>query len=262
MRERLGEDAIERALWSSIKRRFTELIDALPDLEFDKTFFNSVTRRTFGTIGVDAAVEFVALDLDPMGSITTHDRDHRLRQPRLARAAVRGSARRLPLPHAVPRLRPQRADHHERSACAVRRGFGRVTPAAAGGASRAGAHAVLPDDARLSRRPHLRQGLDAALRAGAEEHRERRADRRHHDGRELRQHPVQLHALVFPRRLAARRPGGRVPQDHPAAQAGERVVHGARPRQAGQDRALPRAVPAPAAEHRSVRARAGRSWAW
>ena len=71
MRERLGEDAIERALWSSIKRRFTELIDALPDLEFDKTFFNSVTRRTFGTIGVDGAVEFVALDLNPIGSITT-----------------------------------------------------------------------------------------------------------------------------------------------------------------------------------------------
>ena len=71
MRERLGEDSTERALWSSIKRRFTELIDELPDLEFDKTFFNSVTRRTFGTIGVDAAVEFVALDLDPIGSITS-----------------------------------------------------------------------------------------------------------------------------------------------------------------------------------------------
>ena len=71
MRERLGEDAIERALWSSIKRRFTELIDALPDLEFDKTFFNSVTRQTFGTIGVDAAVEFIALDLNPIGRITT-----------------------------------------------------------------------------------------------------------------------------------------------------------------------------------------------
>jgi isocitrate dehydrogenase kinase/phosphatase len=70
MRERLGEDATERALWSSIKRRFTELIDELPDLEFDKTFFNSVTRRTFGTIGVDGAVEFIALDLDPIGSIT------------------------------------------------------------------------------------------------------------------------------------------------------------------------------------------------
>jgi isocitrate dehydrogenase kinase/phosphatase len=71
MRTRLGEDSTERALWSSIKRRFTELIDALPDLEFDKTFFNSVTRRTFGTIGVDAAVEFVALDLDPIGAVNS-----------------------------------------------------------------------------------------------------------------------------------------------------------------------------------------------
>jgi isocitrate dehydrogenase kinase/phosphatase len=71
MRAKLGEEATERAIWSSMKRRFTELIEALPDREFDKTFFNSVTRRTFGTVGVDAAVEFVALDLDPMASITT-----------------------------------------------------------------------------------------------------------------------------------------------------------------------------------------------
>jgi isocitrate dehydrogenase kinase/phosphatase len=69
MRAKLGEDASERATWSSVKRRFTELIEALPDQEFDKTFFNSVTRRTFDTVGVDAAVEFVALDLDPIGSI-------------------------------------------------------------------------------------------------------------------------------------------------------------------------------------------------
>ena len=69
MRTRLGEDVMERALWASIKRRFTELIEAFPDREFDKTFFNSVTRRTFGTLGVDAAVEFVALDLDPIGEI-------------------------------------------------------------------------------------------------------------------------------------------------------------------------------------------------
>ncbi|MET0497523.1 MAG: bifunctional isocitrate dehydrogenase kinase/phosphatase [Steroidobacteraceae bacterium] len=71
MRARLGEDVSERAIWSSVKRRFTELIETLPDREFDKTFFNSVTRRTFGTVGTDAAVEFVALDLDPIGSITT-----------------------------------------------------------------------------------------------------------------------------------------------------------------------------------------------
>ncbi|AMN46079.1 isocitrate dehydrogenase kinase/phosphatase [Steroidobacter denitrificans] len=70
MRNRLGEDVNERAVWSSIKRRFTMLIETLPDREFDKTFFNSVTRRTFGTVGVDAAVEFVALDFDPIAAIT------------------------------------------------------------------------------------------------------------------------------------------------------------------------------------------------
>jgi isocitrate dehydrogenase kinase/phosphatase len=71
MRERLGDNVHERVLWSSIKRRFAELIDNLRDKEFDKTFFNSVTRSTFGTVGLDAAVEFVALDHDPIASIQT-----------------------------------------------------------------------------------------------------------------------------------------------------------------------------------------------
>jgi isocitrate dehydrogenase kinase/phosphatase len=71
MRRRLGEDVHERAIWSAIKRRFAELIDGLPDNEFTKTYFSSITRRTFGTAGVDPAVEFVALDLDPLGSVTT-----------------------------------------------------------------------------------------------------------------------------------------------------------------------------------------------
>jgi isocitrate dehydrogenase kinase/phosphatase len=72
MARKLGEDVHERALWSSIKRRFAEIIDPLPDNEFPKTFFSSVTRMTFGTTGVDAAVEFFALDLDPLGSVTTN----------------------------------------------------------------------------------------------------------------------------------------------------------------------------------------------
>ncbi|MDH5228012.1 MAG: bifunctional isocitrate dehydrogenase kinase/phosphatase, partial [Gammaproteobacteria bacterium] len=72
MRDRLGEDVHERAIWSSIKRRFDEIIDPLPDNEFPKTFFSSVTRKTFGTVGVDPAVEFVALDLDPLGSVHSH----------------------------------------------------------------------------------------------------------------------------------------------------------------------------------------------
>jgi isocitrate dehydrogenase kinase/phosphatase len=72
MTRRLGEDAHERAIWSSIKRRFDEIIAPLPDHEFAKTFFSSVTRTTFGTVGVDPAVEFIALDLDPLASVTSH----------------------------------------------------------------------------------------------------------------------------------------------------------------------------------------------
>jgi len=72
MRSKLGDEVHERAVWSSIKRRFAEIIDPLPDNEFPKTFFSSVTRETFDTTGVDPAVEFVALDLDPLGSVTTH----------------------------------------------------------------------------------------------------------------------------------------------------------------------------------------------
>ena len=72
MRTKLGEEAQERAVWSSVKRRFDEIIDGAPDNEFSKTFFSSVTRKTFGTVGVDPAVEFVALDLDPIGNVATH----------------------------------------------------------------------------------------------------------------------------------------------------------------------------------------------
>ncbi len=72
MHRMLGEDVHERAIWSSIKRRFAEIIDPLPDNDFPKTFFCSITRQTFGTVGVDPAVEFVALDLDPLSNVTTH----------------------------------------------------------------------------------------------------------------------------------------------------------------------------------------------
>ena len=47
-----------------------------------------------------------------------------------------------------------------------------------------------------------------------------------------RQHRLQLHALLFSRRPRARRRGGGVPEVDHAAQAGERAVHGARPRHA------------------------------
>ncbi|HEY6451682.1 MAG TPA: bifunctional isocitrate dehydrogenase kinase/phosphatase [Steroidobacteraceae bacterium] len=64
----LQADARRRELWIEIKRHFANLIDGLPDSEFCKTFFSSVTRKLFGTIGAAADIEFVAADLDPLAS--------------------------------------------------------------------------------------------------------------------------------------------------------------------------------------------------
>jgi isocitrate dehydrogenase kinase/phosphatase len=70
LRQRLGERARDHALWREIRRLFPDLIEPLPDREFVKTFFSSITRRLFGTVGVATDLEFVALDLDPLASIT------------------------------------------------------------------------------------------------------------------------------------------------------------------------------------------------
>ena len=69
LRRRLGEHALDRDLWTRIRQRFAMQIEQVPDGEFSKTFFSSVTRRLFGTVGVDPAVEFVATDLDPLAAI-------------------------------------------------------------------------------------------------------------------------------------------------------------------------------------------------
>ena len=63
----LGRNVREKALWCDVKRHFSNLIGGLPDSEFCKTYFSSVTRRLFGTVGVTADIEFVATDLDPLG---------------------------------------------------------------------------------------------------------------------------------------------------------------------------------------------------
>ncbi len=65
LREWLGDRREDRELWAGAKRRYAEEIEAYPDTEFFKTFFSSITRRIFSTIGVDPAVEFIALDVEP-----------------------------------------------------------------------------------------------------------------------------------------------------------------------------------------------------
>jgi len=69
LQQQLGEDAQDTALWVAIKTAYTERIATLADPEFLKTFFSSITRRLFGTVGVNAEIEFFALDLDPLRGI-------------------------------------------------------------------------------------------------------------------------------------------------------------------------------------------------
>ncbi|MFU8821053.1 MAG: bifunctional isocitrate dehydrogenase kinase/phosphatase [Gammaproteobacteria bacterium] len=66
---RLGERSTDRNLWVQIRRCFEDEIRDFIDLEFEKTFFSSITRRLFATVGVDPEVEFVALNLDPLSKV-------------------------------------------------------------------------------------------------------------------------------------------------------------------------------------------------
>ncbi len=69
LRAAAGDEAPDRERWRQIHAEFAALIPDLPDPEFTKTFFSSVTRRLFGTVGVAPDIEFVATDLDPLASI-------------------------------------------------------------------------------------------------------------------------------------------------------------------------------------------------
>lgn len=71
LRLRLGERALDRPLWQKIRACFAVQIEGLPDPEFNKTYFSSITRRLYGTVGVAAEIEFVATDLDPLASVAS-----------------------------------------------------------------------------------------------------------------------------------------------------------------------------------------------
>jgi isocitrate dehydrogenase kinase/phosphatase len=60
----VGERIHERRFWVPVKRSFSDLISQAPNLELARTFFNSVTRRVFETVGVDESMEFVAGDFE------------------------------------------------------------------------------------------------------------------------------------------------------------------------------------------------------
>ncbi len=60
VRAELGGAAHAREIWHRMKERYEAEIESRPDAEIGLSFFNSVTRRVFATVGVDPAIEFLA----------------------------------------------------------------------------------------------------------------------------------------------------------------------------------------------------------
>ncbi|CAA9889880.1 Isocitrate dehydrogenase kinase/phosphatase [Candidatus Methylobacter favarea] len=69
LKRRLGYLSRDKPLWKAIKQCFEPLLTDYIDSEFTKTFFNSITRRIFTTVGVDPEVEFVTLNHSPLPQI-------------------------------------------------------------------------------------------------------------------------------------------------------------------------------------------------
>ncbi len=60
LQAKLGPRVADHTLWNEIRWYYGQRLDNVPDAGFMKTFFNSITRRIFGTVGVDPELEFVS----------------------------------------------------------------------------------------------------------------------------------------------------------------------------------------------------------
>ena len=70
LEQHLNERLFSRSLWVDIRGLYGELIEGQLDAELYKTFFNTISRRLHKTRGVDPAIEFIALDIQPTDRIT------------------------------------------------------------------------------------------------------------------------------------------------------------------------------------------------
>jgi len=61
----MGASIADPKTWGEVRVEYGEQISHCTDSEFYKTFFNSLTRKAFNTVGVNAEVEFLAPDLEP-----------------------------------------------------------------------------------------------------------------------------------------------------------------------------------------------------
>ena len=65
VRASMADGVLDKSQWAKIREQYSSRISDYADAEFFKTYYSSVTRRVFSTIGVDTLVEIVALDVEP-----------------------------------------------------------------------------------------------------------------------------------------------------------------------------------------------------
>ena len=71
IRRLLADHVQEKKVWAVIKAAYSGMLIQNDDWELAETFFNSITRRIFATVGVDAEIEFVNTDFDTPPTPTT-----------------------------------------------------------------------------------------------------------------------------------------------------------------------------------------------
>jgi len=72
IQELLGERLHKKLVWAGMKAVFSGLITFHDDWEIAETFYNSVTRRIFTTVGVDPQIEFVSTDFETPPTHSQH----------------------------------------------------------------------------------------------------------------------------------------------------------------------------------------------
>jgi isocitrate dehydrogenase kinase/phosphatase len=76
IRALLGDRLEARDVWIGMRAVYSGLVNVRPDWELAETFYNSITRRIFDTVGVDPRIEFVSSDYPdrapgPVGRLVT-----------------------------------------------------------------------------------------------------------------------------------------------------------------------------------------------
>lgn len=64
LRRIMGGRYKDHELWNAIRSYFGDRLKKVPDAGFMRTYFNSITRRIFDTVGIDPQLEFVTSSLE------------------------------------------------------------------------------------------------------------------------------------------------------------------------------------------------------